>query len=164
MIPPELALMWVYAWGVRIGKEHEMDITNENLGPTDLLETLMIEKTVQRPQMGGTWVTGTIGEHRFEALIFPEHAKQAEYELTGSRISKLWVQRISDRAQVANFDRGWDITPSTPISAGRRSGRNRVRQGRGQQLNSAASRGRGRTGLLSKGESNEGAGGADGSR
>ena len=36
-----------------------------------------------------------------------------DYELDDSRISKIWVQRLSDGATVANFDRGWDIRPTT---------------------------------------------------
>ena len=80
---------------------------------TDLMETLEITDTEERDYMGGTWVRGTIGEHRFEALVFPEHADNPDYELDDSRISKLWVQRIEGRATVANFDRGWDVRPAT---------------------------------------------------
>ncbi|HBO44118.1 MAG TPA: hypothetical protein DD670_09340 [Planctomycetaceae bacterium] len=56
---------------------------------------------------------GTIGGHKFNALVFPEHAECAEYELGESRISKLWLQRIADGATVVNFDRGWDVHPAT---------------------------------------------------
>ena len=68
------------------------------------------------PSAGGAWVRGRIGGHRFDALVFPEHADETSYELNESRISKLWVQRISDRATVVNFDRGWDIRPTTPVA------------------------------------------------
>jgi hypothetical protein len=86
-----------------------------DVDPTDLLDTLKITKVERRTSAGGAWVQGTIGEHRFDALVFPQHAEQPDYELDDSRISKLWVQRISDRATVANFDRGWDVRPTTPV-------------------------------------------------
>ena len=89
---------------------------NDTIGATDLLDTLRITKIGRRTSFGGAWVQGTIGEHRFDALVFPEHAECPDYELGDSRISKLGVQRISDRGTVANFDRGWDVRPTTPIA------------------------------------------------
>ena len=62
-----------------------------------------------RPGVGGTWVIGLVAGHRFQALVFPEHADDPTYELGASRISKLWVQRLADRAVVFNFDRGMDL-------------------------------------------------------
>jgi hypothetical protein len=61
-------------------------------------------------------VIGTIAGHRFDVLVFPEHAECPDYELGNSRISKIWLQRIADKATVANFDRGWDIRPTTKIA------------------------------------------------
>jgi hypothetical protein len=49
--------------------------------------------------------------HRFDALVFSEHAECADYELGDSRISKLWIEHLDDRITVANFDRGWDLRP-----------------------------------------------------
>ena len=57
-------------------------------------------------------VHGRLAGHRFQALVFPEHAENPDFELGRSRISKFWVQRLADRATVANFDRGWDIRPA----------------------------------------------------
>jgi hypothetical protein len=85
------------------------------IDPTDLIETLRITKVEQR-NAGGSWVRGTIGGHRFNALIFPEHAENPEWELDDSRISKLWVQRISDRATVYNWDRGADVQPANEMA------------------------------------------------
>lgn len=85
----------------------------------ELMESLNIRKITQRIGIvnGGSWVEGTMGGHRFEAVVFLEHAEQREYELEGdSRISTLFVQRISDRKIAANFARGWDIEPTTPIA------------------------------------------------
>ena len=59
--------------------------------------------------VGGAWVIGLLAGHRFQALVFPEHAENPEYELGLSRISKLWVQRVSDGV-VFNFDRGLDLS------------------------------------------------------
>jgi hypothetical protein len=65
--------------------------------------------SVKPRDWGGTWVIGTIAGHRFEALVFPEHAEADGCELADSRISKLWVQRLLDKATTFNFDRGLDI-------------------------------------------------------
>jgi len=82
----------------------------------DLLATLKISRMRRRTSAGGAWVIGTMAGHRFEALVFSEHAVCESYELGDSRISKLWIQRIEDRATVACFDRGWDIQPTTPVA------------------------------------------------
>ena len=60
---------------------------------------------------------GTVQGHRFDGLVFPEHAECPDYELGDSRISKLWLQRLADKKCVANFDRGWDVRPTTKIAA-----------------------------------------------
>jgi hypothetical protein len=76
----------------------------------DLGFDLEIAKTTRRAAGAGTWVCGTIHGHRFEALVFPEHAEVPEYEVEGdSRISKLWIQRLADKATVFNWDRGMDV-------------------------------------------------------
>ncbi len=80
-------------------------------------DDLRITKTTRRAAGGGTWVCGTIAGHRFDALVFPEHAECPEYELGDSRISKLWVQRMADKTTVVNFDRGWDHLPANPTAA-----------------------------------------------
>lgn len=79
--------------------------TND-LGIGDDLE---ITKTTRRAAGSGTWVCGTVAGHRFDALVFPEHAENPDYEIGDSRISKLWVQRLTDRKEVYNWDRGMDI-------------------------------------------------------
>ena len=83
----------------------------------DLGDDLEITKTTRRASGGGTWVSGTIAGHRFDALVFPEHAEIADYELGDSRISKLWVQRLSDRATVFNWDRGMDLPAADQAAA-----------------------------------------------
>src|SRR5262245_23138958 len=40
----------------------------------DVGHDLEITKTTRRAVGGGTWVSGTLSGHRFEALLFPEHA------------------------------------------------------------------------------------------
>lgn len=74
-----------------------------------------ITKTTRRTSCGGAWVIGTVAGHRFDALVFAEHADYEEYELGDSRISKLLIQKLSDRGRetVANFERGWDMRPIT---------------------------------------------------
>lgn len=80
--------------------------------PSEMLDTLEITKKTGRPT-GGTWVKGNIAGHAFEALVFPEHATDAAYELDDSRISKLWLQEHFTHTEVACFDRGWDRKPTT---------------------------------------------------
>jgi len=84
---------------------------------SDLGRDLRITKTTRRAAGAGTWVIGTVSGHHFEALVFPEHAECPDYELGTSRISKLWLQRLADKRQVANSDRGWDIRPTTKTAA-----------------------------------------------
>ena len=76
-------------------------------------DDLTIKKTTRRVAGAGTWVCGRLNGHRFDALVFPEHSETIDYELGESQISKLWVQRLADKAEVANFDRGWDVRPTT---------------------------------------------------
>lgn len=71
-----------------------------------------ITKTTRRDAGAGTWVIGRLAGYRFNALVFPAHAECPDWELDESRISKLWLQRRSDRATVFNWDRGMDV-PAT---------------------------------------------------
>ena len=80
--------------------------------PGDLLDTLKIAKISKRKSAPGSWVTGTIGGHRFEALVFPEPAENPEYEIPGSNMSKFWLADAAGHA-VACFDRGWELKPAT---------------------------------------------------
>ncbi len=68
----------------------------------------MIE--VQRIESNG-WVIGRVGEYRFNALIFREHAADPTWELADSMISKLWIQHQG--RTVFNWDRGMDIDASS---------------------------------------------------
>ena len=91
--------------------KHERDPFEFDLG-----SDFRITKTSRRASGGGTWVCGTIAGHRFDALVFPEHAEVAEYELGDSRISKLWVQRIADKTTTFNWDRGMDQPAADQIT------------------------------------------------
>jgi len=87
---------------------------NNDANAFEIGDDLEITKTTRRAAGAGTWVTGYIAGHKFEALVFPEHAECEDYELGESRISKLWIQKRGQYASlttVANFDRGWDIQP-----------------------------------------------------
>ena len=83
----------------------------------DIGGDLQITKTTRQAAGAGTWVIGTLNGHRFDALVFPAHAENPNYELGDSRISKLWIQRLSDRQQVYNWDRGADVPAADPITA-----------------------------------------------
>jgi len=78
----------------------------------DVGHDLEMTKTTRRASGAGTWVSGTLSGHSFEALVFPEHADNPEWEIGKSRISKLWIQRLADKREVFNWDRGADV-PAT---------------------------------------------------
>ena len=82
--------------------------TNGTDDDLDLGFDLEFTETSRRHGVGGTWVTGRVHGHRFEALVFPEHATCSDYEIGDSRISKLWLQRIADQREVYSWDRGLD--------------------------------------------------------
>ncbi|MFO0915308.1 MAG: hypothetical protein U0795_20265 [Pirellulales bacterium] len=82
----------------------------------DLGDDLRVTKISRRASGGGTWICGTIAGHRFDALVFPEHAESEEYELGRSRISKLWIQRMVDQQTTFNWDRGLDQPAADEIT------------------------------------------------
>jgi hypothetical protein len=88
-------------------KDQTMNATSDD--DLDVGHDLEITKTTRRAAGAGTWVSGTLHGHRFEALVFPEHADNPEWEIGDSRISKLWIQRLADKRQVFNWDRGADL-------------------------------------------------------
>lgn len=89
--------------------------TMDEIDFVELLETFRMTKVERSRFNGGTWVKGMIGGHRFEALVFPEHAESESYELAKSRISKIWLTD-ANRMTVAAFDRGWELRPTTPMA------------------------------------------------
>ena len=79
-------------------------------------DDLEITKVTRRASGGGTWVCGTLNGHRFDALVFPQHAENREWEIGDSRISKLWVQWLADRQEVFNWDRGADVPAADELA------------------------------------------------
>ena len=65
----------------------------------------------------GVWATGTVAGHSFQALVFPGHAENPDYEIGDSRISKLWLARQRDKQVVYNWDRGADLAPADHTAA-----------------------------------------------
>ncbi len=92
-------------------------MTNDERDDFDVSYDLEITKTTRQAAGAGTWVCGRLNGHRFDALVFRDHAENPAFELGESQISKLWVQRLADKAEVANFDRGWDVRPTTDEAA-----------------------------------------------
>ena len=78
-------------------------------------DDLKITKVNRRTNANGRWVTGSLNGHRFEALVFPEHAENRDYEIGDSKISKLWIQRAVDHKTVFNWDRGSDVKPENEV-------------------------------------------------
>ena len=67
-----------------------------------------IIKTTRVGAGAGTWVCGHMNDHRFDALVFPEHAENREWELGDSQITKLFIKQLADGQTVFNWDRGPD--------------------------------------------------------
>jgi hypothetical protein len=81
-------------------------------GPEEDCTIEIIDLHRRRP-VGGVWVAGTVGEYRFQALVFSQHALNPDWEIGQSRISKLWVQHMQFQEPVYNWDRGLDIPAPT---------------------------------------------------
>src|SRR3979411_104103 len=90
---------------------------NLEINDLDLGDDLRITTKTRQAAGAGTWVCGTIAGHRFDALVFPEHADNPEWEIGDSRISKLWVQRLADRQEDFNWHRGADVSGAAPLAA-----------------------------------------------
>src|SRR5262245_57406361 len=76
---------------------------------TDVSYDLEITKAARQASTKGVWVSGRLAGHAFSALVFEQRAQRAEWELSGSRISKLWLKRLADGRVVFNWDRGLDV-------------------------------------------------------
>jgi hypothetical protein len=61
-------------------------------------------------------VQGYMQQHAFSALLYPQHAIEPGRELQQSLISKLDIRRLHDWELVANYDRGWEVRPTTPVA------------------------------------------------
>lgn len=55
------------------------------------------------------WTKKTINGYTCQIKHFD--APSADFGINGGRISKLWIAK--DRKTYANYDRGWDIEPTT---------------------------------------------------
>ena len=94
-------------------------MTNDDLD--EIGENIEFTKTDRRVAGGGTWVSGKVKNYRFEALVFPEHAECADYEIGDSKISKLMVRAFPEKgtgySHIAyNWDRGLDIAAADPFA------------------------------------------------
>ena len=70
-----------------------MNATNDD--DLDLGDDLEITKRSRRASGAGTWVTGTLCGHRFEALVFPE-----TYKKVGERLADDLVVLVKGKAEV----------------------------------------------------------------
>ena len=84
-----------------------MNATNHD--DLDVGHDFEIKKVTRQAAGAGTWASGTMSGHRFDALVFPEHAANPDWEIGESRISKLWIQRLADKQTTFNWDRGADV-------------------------------------------------------
>ena len=77
---------------------------------------LEITKVTRQAAGAGTWICGTLSGHRFEALVFPVHAVDPDWEIGNSRISMLFIRRLADRQVVFNWDRGADVPAADALT------------------------------------------------
>jgi hypothetical protein len=87
--------------------------TNDDL---DVGFDLEFTKVTRQAAGAGTWICGTLSGHRFEALVFPEHAADPEWEIGDSRISKLFIRRLAEKRIVFNWDRGADVPAADELT------------------------------------------------
>ncbi|MGE0609948.1 MAG: hypothetical protein AB7O62_22855 [Pirellulales bacterium] len=92
-----------------------MNATND-ANEFEVGDDLEITKVTRRAAGNGTWVCGRLNGHRFDALVFPAHAENREWEIGDSQISKLWVQRLADKQTVFNWDRGRDVPAADAVA------------------------------------------------
>lgn len=116
IIGMQRALEAAFEAGKTAAKYGEDTIIVDPTDPDEILQSLRISK-IEGNDMGGRWVTGHIAGHKFEALVFLEHADNKNYELDKSKISKLWIKNKVTETIVANFDRGWDTKPTTELAS-----------------------------------------------
>lgn len=98
----------------------------------DIGDDLQIRKITRQAAGAGKWAIGSVAGHHFEALVFPAHADDPEFELGQSQISKLWIKRIEADREVFNWDRGADVpaaddTTHAVVDPGRRIGSHSLR-------------------------------------
>jgi hypothetical protein len=73
-----------------------------------------ITLTSAKPALGsGDWVHGRVGDFRFAAKVYPEHALVPSYEIERSRISKLELRRLDNGELAYAWDRGLDVAPTS---------------------------------------------------
>jgi hypothetical protein len=82
----------------------------------DIGQDMAITKVKGRDGVPGTWINGTLNDHKFQALVFANHADHPDYELGASRISKLWIQRMGDQKVVFLGERG-EVIPAQDDTA-----------------------------------------------
>jgi hypothetical protein len=76
--------------------------------PTAVLGDLIL--TSSKPEDDApTWAIGRIRAFSFQAKVYPEHARDATYEIGRSRISKLELRRLDNNAIAYAWDRGLAI-------------------------------------------------------
>jgi hypothetical protein len=108
MSKPLLGVYTLETHGKTWWRQNQMAFDTSDIG-----DDLQISEITPRKSAGGIWVTGSLNGHRFEALVFNDHADHPENEMGLSRIAKFRLRRESDQKEVCHFDRGWNLEPAT---------------------------------------------------
>ncbi len=87
-------------------KTNKKTATNETNDTSVIRASFRIISNKQDRVCGGRWVMGTIGGHKFEALVFAESARRGW-------ICQLTVEQIKDGKTVASYCLDWDRRPTT---------------------------------------------------
>jgi len=68
----------------------------------DLGHDLEITKTTRRASGSGTWISWTLSGHRFEALVFPEHADNPNGRSATAASRSSGFSGLADKREVFN--------------------------------------------------------------
>lgn len=75
--------------------------------PLPIAGDIVLTSPTPAPDRGG-WVEGRVGQFRFCAKVYPEHALNPTFEIGRSRISKLELRRLDSDLVAYAWDRGLD--------------------------------------------------------
>jgi len=88
---PKAWLLCHDGWAIRNHEPTENALNEHDL---DIGDDLEITKTTRRDSGGGTWVIGKLHGHRFDALVFPEHAERPDYELGENGLPRIVAESL----------------------------------------------------------------------
>ena len=74
-----------------------------------------VKESVDLKPIGNDWYSDTvIADYKYEIQVkmFDE---PSYFGINNGRISKLWIRNLDTGKTVCNYDRGWDIKPTSEV-------------------------------------------------